>query len=149
MCFGDVATTTMVRATAPHTGNIEFSRRVAISLIHQFEWMKKFYEFLETRRRELRKFSSSFFSSAFIINISKVLFGVLACCHWSSMDDCDEKYPKSWMSCNSLKMFPLGRISIVAEIVSLRISLKQIFYFSTSNTPPMILSSFSTRANIY
>lgn len=39
---------------------------------------------------------------------------VLACCHWSSMDDCDEKYPKSWMSCNSLKMFPLGRISIIA-----------------------------------
>lgn len=36
MCFGDVATTTMVRA-AQHTGNIEFSRRVAISLIHQFE----------------------------------------------------------------------------------------------------------------
>lgn len=36
------------------------------------------------------------------------------CCHWSSMEDCDEKYPKSWISCSSRKMFPLGKISIIA-----------------------------------
>jgi hypothetical protein len=49
------------------------------------------------------------------------------------MDDCDEKYPKSWISCNSLKMFPLGRISIIAEIV-LRSAFTQIFYLHFKTT---------------
>lgn len=32
------------------------------------------------------------------------------------MDPCDEKYPVSWISCNSRNIFPLGNISMVTEI---------------------------------
>lgn len=39
--------------------------------------------------------------------------GFLTCCQWSSSDGWAEKYPVSCMSCNSLNMFPLGRISMV------------------------------------
>lgn len=39
------------------------------------------------------------------------------CCHWSSMEGWDEKYPVVQMRSSSLKIFPLGNISILTSIL--------------------------------
>lgn len=74
----------------------------------------KWKEYWKIRQR--REMVVWWFLTIYILDIDHdygSLIFVLACCHWSSMDDCDEKYPKSWISCNSLKIFPLGNISII------------------------------------
>lgn len=68
-------------------------------------------------------------------SISEIQFVERTWCHWSSMEPCDEKYPVSWISCNSLNMFPLGNISMVTEIAFLLLIIEyKMLYSSFTST---------------